>query len=38
MIRVLALLAILAAVALAGCGQKGPLKLPQPAPAKSAPP
>jgi len=37
MIR-LALLGIMLALALAGCGQKGALKLPDPAPAKPASP
>jgi predicted small lipoprotein YifL len=39
MIRALASLAALAlVVALAGCGQKGPLKLPDPQPPKPASP
>src|SRR4051812_6887635 len=38
MIRALACLAAIAcAIAIAGCGQKGPLKLPEPPPAKPAP-
>jgi len=38
MIRALACIALVAcAAALAGCGQKGPLKLPDPPPAKPAP-
>jgi predicted small lipoprotein YifL len=37
MIR-LALLCTMLAVALAACGQKGPLKLPEPPPAKPATP
>jgi len=38
MIRALALVAIVLAALCAGCGQKGPLKLPEPAPAKPATP
>jgi predicted small lipoprotein YifL len=37
MIR-LALLSMMLALALSGCGQKGPLRLPEPAPAKPASP
>jgi predicted small lipoprotein YifL len=39
MIRALsfAATAVLFACVLAGCGQKGPLKIPEPAPAKPAP-
>ncbi|MGZ5032284.1 MAG: LPS translocon maturation chaperone LptM [Usitatibacter sp.] len=36
MIRALRFLAIALAFSLAGCGQKGPLKLPEPPPAKPA--
>jgi predicted small lipoprotein YifL len=36
MIRALALAAIVLAGIIGGCGQKGPLKLPEPPPAKPA--
>jgi predicted small lipoprotein YifL len=38
MIRALAAAAALAALLAAGCGQKGPLKLPETPPAQPAPP
>jgi predicted small lipoprotein YifL len=37
MIRALTPIAVALALAVAGCGQKGPLRIPEPAPAKSEP-